>query len=340
MNAKKILAGVLSSAMLMSMTSAVMAEETDLSIMPVNEAEIMPISVEENTYDKTIMTGTVKEIFEGQIIFGEDEFAINVDESTVILDENGDVITIDDIKAEDIMMIVASTMQTRSVPPQSYGYLLAKADGDILPTFIEVAEISEDENKNTFLLSADGQYRVVISSKTEGEALDTIKEGTQVLVYSKIMTMSIPAMIPAEKAIVLEDNTVPTIEAEAEEITVLDKVRVNGTEIALEIRSNNELTGLEGKFLPVRAISEALGYEVKWDGDLKAITIGTTPMGINFNIDVNLYNKARMMPRELSGAPVILKDLTYVPQEFFSELLGAEVTIVDGQININLAQAE
>ncbi len=351
MNMKKILAGVLSTAMLMSLTSAVMAEEEGIMLISANEEEIMPISVEDATYDKQILKGTVAEVAEGQILFtdGESEFAINTDENTVFIDENGEKCTIDDIKAEDIMMVVASNMQTRSLPPQSYGYLLAKADGDMVPTFVEVAAVAEDESKNTILTSADGNYEIVISAETEGVTAEDIKEGTQLLAYSNMMTMSIPAVVPASKAVILDANTIPEIEVDVETeeeapaetaVTVLDKATVNGTELELEIKGDSESDELAGKILPVRAICEAMGLKVEWDGTLKAVTIGTTAMGVNFNIGVNKYNKARMAAQELSAAPVVIDDRTYLPAEFFTDILEAELTIVDGQININAPIAE
>lgn len=331
MNKKKILAGVISTAMLLSLTGAVTAEDNDKYVMPVsaeNSEDIMVISPIESTYDKMIMQGTVTEIVDGQVIFsdGETEFAINTDEKTIFVDEKGELSEIRDIKVNDSMMIVSSLAQTRSIPPQSYGYVIAKADGDIMPIYIEVEDINEDDKGNTFLTGRGGQYDVIFSSETEGDTKN-IQEGTQLLAYSKIMTMSIPAKVPAEKIVVLEENTTPE-----KTVTVFDKIVVNGTVINASVKDGDTY------LLPVRAISTALGLDVAWDDQLKAVTVGTVPMGINFNIGENSYNKARMMPFTLSSAPMLFEDTTFVPSDFFTEVLGAELTIEEGQININYSQ--
>ena len=48
-------------------------------------------------------------------------------------------------------------------------------------------------------------------------------------------------------------------------------------------------------------------------------------MGVSFNTGVNQYTKAKMMPQELSAAPILVEDRMYVPVDFYTEILGAKV---------------
>ena len=94
--------------------------------------------------------------------------------------------------------------------------------------------------------------------------------------------------------------------------------------------ANNEV----GTIQPIRAIAEKLGLEVAWDDGLKAVSVGTIPMGVTFNIGLNSYTKARMMPQTLSAAPIAENERTFVPVDFFTEILEAEVTVENGVLNI------
>ena len=142
------------------------------------------------------------------------------------------------------------------------------------------------------------------------------------------MTMSIPAVVPAEKIVLLPEEVVAE---ETEEVIAPEKIALNGEEIEGEIKD------VDGAFvLPVRAICEKAGLDVAWDDTLKAVTVGTVPMGVTFNIGENAYTKARMMPQTLSQAPVIIDGLTYVPVDFFTEILGATVENADGVISVEL----
>jgi hypothetical protein len=79
--------------------------------------------------------------------------------------------------------------------------------------------------------------------------------------------------------------------------------------------------------VPLREIAETLGMTVEWDGDLRAVILNG---GIySLKIDENSYVKGKMAPVELSAAPEITDDLTYVPVEYFAE-------ITEASLNVNL----
>ena len=49
-------------------------------------------------------------------------------------------------------------------------------------------------------------------------------------------------------------------------------------------------------------------------------------MGVNFRIGENKYAKSKMAAFTLSKAPVVIDEKTYVPSDFFTEVLEANVT--------------
>lgn len=105
---------------------------------------------------------------------------------------------------------VISPVMTNSLPPQTSAYyILAEGDGH-MPTFFEVGEVTNNDGK-VEALSADGNYRIVVDEMTNVSPYFTknivkavdLKKGDQILVYSDIATMSIPALLQPQKMTLL-----------------------------------------------------------------------------------------------------------------------------------------
>jgi len=108
-----------------------------------------------------------------------------------------------------------------------------------------------------------------------------------------------------------------------------------------EIVVNNVmLTGVPAPFLqttesgtmlmlPLRAIAEALDYDVSWNGELRSVQLGAAIHLWIGNTEVHL---GRMAPIELSTAPVIVNNLTFVPFDFFRNVMGQTVYVFEAQV--------
>lgn len=78
--------------------------------------------------------------------------------------------------------------------------------------------------------------------------------------------------------------------------------------------------------VPLRAIAEALGYEVTWHGETKEVRVG---IAMSLQIGKDEYVFARMAPIQLGTAPVLIDGNTYVPLSFFQEVLQADAAYVN-----------
>lgn len=120
------------------------------------------------------------------------------------------------------------------------------------------------------------------------------------------------------------------ISAVADEIPV--SVSVNGSLLDIEAQIVNDRT-----MIPLRAVSNALGCGVAWNGDDKGITIyraadgQTVPNSIitcwidrdhAFRMDGYALGESAVM----DTAPMLINDRTYVPIRAIAELLGTEVS--------------
>ncbi len=112
------------------------------------------------------------------------------------------------------------------------------------------------------------------------------------------------------------------VSAQASDISII----VNGQKIETETPAVivNDRT-----FVPLRAVSEALGCDVAWDGDTKGITL-TDGDSMYFTwIGRDHVFKTTATELEdttvLETAPVIMNDFTMIPFRAISEMFGAEV---------------
>lgn len=85
------------------------------------------------------------------------------------------------------------------------------------------------------------------------------------------------------------------------------------------------------KMLPVREISEDLGFVVRWNGDIKKVEITKGAINTSLRVGENSYVFAKMSPIALSNAPEIRDGKTYVPIEFFQRILKLNV-LLDGEL--------
>jgi len=80
--------------------------------------------------------------------------------------------------------------------------------------------------------------------------------------------------------------------------------------------------------VPLRVVAEALGYDVTWNGYTQSIQLG---VGVSLRIGQTEMHRGRMAPIELSAAPVLIDNLTFVPIDFF-RMLGKTVYVFEGQV--------
>ena len=96
----------------------------------------------------------------------------------------------------------------------------------------------------------------------------------------------------------------------------------------------------DAQFLPLRAVCEALGFEVQWIEESRTIEIVKLPVYITCSPDRDGYTFAKTAPMLLGAAPTLIDDLTYVPQNFVDEIVGASLIVEDGAYHIATAVEE
>ncbi|RIX52119.1 copper amine oxidase N-terminal domain-containing protein [Paenibacillus nanensis] len=177
------------------------------------------------------------------------------------------------------------------------------------------------------LLNAGQTLKLNISEETivtaqDGEAFEGDLTNRKLFVEYQAVALSLPG------------QTTPT------RIVVLDEQPAVNPEEPLTISVNDQLLEASSAYMnehgtvmiPLRAVAEALGYELTWEADTKTVRVGQV---ISLQIGNDDYIYAKMAPIQLDAAPALVDGLTYVPVSFFKEVARAkEVSIDSNQIVI------
>jgi hypothetical protein len=320
MNLRSLSAGILTAAIILSLsTVSTFAADTE-AIMPIsvhNTNTAVPVNIEATEKSEpyfNFFNGTVTKIdskfihvqspngSEANFIVSKDTYIVN--DAKIV---EGSVITgYYDANAPMIMIY----------PPQYNVEVIVVEGSTDLNVKVDVF--------NKDLISSDNFLKLNISDETElvwedGTAFKGSLENRNLVVLYGISTKSIPAQTTPEKVVVLFDKA----KNPAMDIVVNEK----------KIEAPKTFINEQGTLMvPLRAITEALGYEVSWNGELRQVGIGK---GISLTIDKDYYVYMKTAPISLGTAPVIVNDRTFVPLNFFTRVLHVnDAKILDSQIVI------
>ncbi len=99
---------------------------------------------------------------------------------------------------------------------------------------------------------------------------------------------------------------------------------------------NSDIIEQDGiSYFPVRPVAEAMGLTVEWKAEDKSVVLTNGgPIYITFKNGENAYTFAKTAPMELSGAPIIVNDKTYIPVDVISDFFNYEIMKSDETYNI------
>lgn len=317
MKSKKVLAGLLAATILSLNTATAFAVNAD-NVMPVNDAgqiiEANPIKSELPSLEKFkfgSFTGKVKAItaFEG------------VEDSKFVLVENSEGIEANIIISKDTYVLNNAEIAVGTVIT---GFFNANAPMIMIYPAQYNAEVVVVDNKDQNvkvdlfdenLISSDQFLKLNISVATEiilqdGAAFKGELANKKLVVLYGPSTRSIPAQTTPDKVIVLLEKEAAPVNPLPGDVSKMDIV-VNNKKIEAPAAYTNEKGTV---MVPLRAIAEALGYEVTWNNAQQSAFLGKA---ISLTIGLDSYNYMKTAPIQLGTAPTIVDGKTFVPLSFF-----------------------
>ncbi len=297
--------------------------------------EIIPIGAEINKEAHSYFssfTGTVKEIrdFEGvegsKFVLVEDEAG---GQANMIVSTDTYYINDQEIKVgTEVTGYFETDAPMIMIYPAQYNVKLVSVDYKDQNIKADLF----DEN----LLSRDKELLLNISEDTEmitedGKAFEGKLENRKLVVYYGATTRSIPAQTTPTKIVVLFEKAVPPI------LELPDLSKVSEMEIMVndkKVEAPAAYAKEDGTVMvPLRAIAEALKFDVIWNEADKSIFLGKR---ISLKIGEDYYTYMKTAPIQLGTAPELVEGDTYVPLKFFKEVASMNNAYVfEGQIVIN-----
>ena len=247
----------------------------------------------ETTEESNELNGVVTSYENGVITTENGSFTTGMD--TVILSEDGTVKVGDKVFVNREKNVVAVT------------------DADYVGTVkIDTFRTSTEDESGEFM-SGDGSLAISVPDTAElvdreGNKLtkDDI-DGSVAAVYYEIAAMSYPAQAGPEKIVVVSRPAAALMDYT---FTYGDK---SYTVTATDVDGSN--------YVPVRAVAEALGFVVGWDGENVTVSVSDDNNSTAFKVNETELNDKG------DKAYISDEDLTYVPVEFFTNKIPAEFSI-------------
>jgi len=202
---------------------------------------------------------------------------------------------------------------------------------------------TQEEMPEGFMLDKGGTFAFRVDENTEiilangDDFSDGDIEGRRLVVIYGVSTRSIPEQATAIKVIVLYEDAVALAEALPEGLLDGFAIDASGWPILIdgvEIKAPAAVQTEDGiVMLPLRATAETLGYKVHWDGATRSVRLGDAITLWIGNAEVRV---AATAPLTISTAPQLIAGFTYVPLDFFRDVLAmANAFAFEGQIEIH-----
>jgi len=313
---KRFLATILAAVMMLS-SSIVFAQQT---------SSITATSITNSPVHKVLSTtGEIKEISSGRVqVAGKgsfDEVIVNIQPHTHIVSGiDGTPVPFNELKKGDAITVYYGPRATRSLPPQSNAIALVvgKPDKGSAGMYLQVAELYKNNDGSVKVLCTNGDRLVTIPPEAF-VATYAIKQGSELIVWYNMITMSLPGQATALKAVLLP------VKADIRVNTLAGVIVVNGKELVLNENDTIKKSG-DTVMLPLCTIAESLGYEVIWHQDSRTVELKNGSNTMMVTIGSKIYGKLKMAV-QLDNAPEIVNGKTLVPVEFFTNVMGLTVDI-------------
>lgn len=259
--------------------------------------------------------GVIEEIDDNRFVIKGDgdhmtvELTIN-DDTYLLNGVTGEILTWDMLSEGDAVAAYYTPVLTRSIPPQGQATALVIGKETKRGMFVGVQSIVREDEYGITFLSHNEDMEILIPKDDRGQ-MPNIKTGMNLLVWSDMMTMSLPAQLTATRSQVLP----PTYDMHLDKDN--GKIWIRGKEAGSIIMQDDTM------LLSLRSAAEALGYQTDWH-DSGVIVLSRGMEYYVMQIGSKDYGKQKMRV-QLHDVPQMINGTTYVPVTVFSQLLGLRI---------------
>lgn len=295
------------------------------------------VIAEENEYDAKIVSVDEESL---TVNIEDAEYYFMYNDDTAVYTITGEKKAIDDLKEDtEIKLFSTSLLLTKDIK---------FADAIVIT---DPADAASSVDVDTYLTggifgdytNAKEDLALNISDDTEIVDMDGNKvdkddlNGKKLMVFYSIVTMSLPAQTNPTKIVVLPSEEVAptstpaaTTAPTATPVATTDPASITAVTAGSYSGTTTYDADTQTYELPVRAVSEALGFVVTWDGD--SVTVGVD--NVKFQIGSVTCTEGDESYTKKKAA-VLKNDTTYVSSDFFSDVLKLNVSIENNALVIS-----
>lgn len=241
------------------------------------------------------------------------EVVLTVDDSAYVVNgQDGADADFDSLRVGDKVAAYYGPRLTRSIPPQGAATALVLGEREGAAMYMQVEEVTALPGGGVRVLCSNRDRLVTILPEVFPQ-IDRIHKGTELLTWYDVMTMSLPGQATAKKVRLLTPKQEITLHEGNGYASIGQK--------QVPIHQEKETV-----YLPLRAVAEAAGYDVKWTAASQSAELISGARYASLNIGSNDYGKHKMRVR-LEKAPYLADGTTMVPLAFFQEVLDMQVKV-------------
>lgn len=321
-----------------------------------DEPDIPAVIAQRPEYNNSLKANvTVSEIGENYIVAKTEDgmdVQFNTYDKTVFIDsETAASFALGDIKEGDKLYIQYSSVMTKSLPPQTSAEFVAKNCEKGGGVNLIKADTVEKKEDGSLVVTSDGDDLILTISKDARimpyktkniVKADGITPGSTIVAWYDIVTMSLPAQAHTDKVVLAEVGAEEETDGAYKLVVGTDKKEVDISDLPSEPYYEGE-----NLMVPLRKISEALGYTVGWNGETGEISVDDNYIQSAVlkedSAKVTFSGRLRAIDtsREIENAvKTVVKDgCTYVPLDFFKEFLN-DVSVNGKTVSVSPSTAE
>jgi len=286
---------------------------------------IVTANAQEAHRDVAVTMGEITEIYGNKIkVTGQgsyEEIILNISDVTHILNgEEGTYLTKESLKTGQKVTVYYSSATTRSMPPQSNAFAILVGD-DVLES-AKYMKVGKVEKRDGIRILNSNQDQYVTFPEQSMPYLGKIKPGTELLTWFKISTMSYPGQAGSNQILLLNNKAKVKVHLQAGVIAINNK----------ELKENY-IKQDDKIMLPLESTAKALGYKVTKHPvrDAYILQKGDFTATVNMAEEYPAYVKIGT-PIDLEQKPMVRNDITFVPVDYFTKVLGETVQLLDGHV--------
>ena len=222
-----------------------------------------------------------------------------------------------DLKPGDYVYTFYGANMTKSIPAQAKAILLVRGKSENGIAYMGVSQV---EDMGDYVKVYYNNQSMDINEQAM-KSYKSIRQGDEILVWYVPLVTPIPTTYKASHAVLLNRTVQENVD-----INVVQGIIWLNNKVLLSSEQHSVYSVDGMTYVPLRAVTDVLGYSLTWNAAQKNISMQKGSKQITLKVGSRAYwnDKKRVV---LEPVPYIVEGKTIVPLEFFSDVMDEQVQV-------------